>query len=162
MANEEKNTAPRARIYILDVVVVLLAVLLAVCLWQKNNIAYFFEADTAQKTYTVSFVAEAVRYDTTGTLTAGTKLYASTDKGQIELGTLQDAPDALPYTGQSADSFFDGAHYVSLNGSFVCRGALRSGVLVLTGISLAVNDTLLVQTEYNNFRLQVVAITENA
>ena len=45
MANEEKSTAPRAKIYILDVAVVLLALLLAVCLWQKNNIAYFFEGD---------------------------------------------------------------------------------------------------------------------
>lgn len=161
MANEEKNTAPRARVYILDVAVVLLALLLAVCLWQKNNIAYFFEADTTQKTYTVSFVVDAVRYDTTGTLAAGTKLYTNTDKGQVELGTLQDAPDVVPYTGQTAESYFDGTHYVSLNGSLVCRGTLRGGVLVLPGISLAVNDTLLVHTEYISLQLHVVAITEN-
>ncbi|MBE6604645.1 MAG: hypothetical protein E7639_02940 [Ruminococcaceae bacterium] len=170
MANEEKSTAPRAKVYILDVAVVLLALLLAVCLWQKNNIAYFFEADTTQKAYSVTFVIENVRYDTTKTLAEGTKIYVMTDKGQAELGTLQDAPDVLPRlsTAQTATGAVsvlmpqtDPQRFVDLSGTFVCRGVLRDATLVLPSLSLAVNTTLVVQTEYNNLLLRVVSITEN-
>ena len=82
MAIEGKGTALRARTYILDVAVVLLALLLAVCLWQKNNIAYFFESDTAQKSYSVTFAVDGVRYDTTKTLFAGAKLFVNGNKVQ--------------------------------------------------------------------------------
>lgn len=170
MANEEKSTAPRAKIYILDVAVVLLALLLAVCLWQKNNIAYFFEGDTAQKAYSVTFTVENVRYDTTKTLVAGSKVYVTTDKGQGELGTLQDAPDVLPRLSTAVTPAgsvavlmpqTDPQRFVDLCGTLVCRGILRNDALVLSACSLCVGDTLVVQTEYNTLLLRVVSITEN-
>ena len=170
MATEGKGTATRARTYVLDVAVVLLALLLAVCLWQKNNIAYFFEADTAQKSYTVTFAVDGVRYDTTKTLVAGSKMYVETDNGQVELGSLLDAPEVLPYftsaTTEGGEVAVlmpgtDAERLVNLNGTFTCRGLVRGDTLVLHSYSLTVGTVVAVQTEYNNFLLRVVSITEN-
>ncbi len=172
MATEDKYAATRVQIRLLDVAVLFLALLTALAVWQQSNLAYIFEADHTPRSFAVSFEITNVRYTAIESLAAGTPVYVGTERGTVELGALLDAPAVLPRIkevmgeeGMPSTNVLlpqnDPDRYVDVTGTFLCRGVLREGALVLGDVTLSVGSDVLVSASESNLQIRVLSISEN-
>ncbi len=172
MANEEKYITTRVRLRLLDITLLLLAVLTAVATWQQSNLAYIFEADHTPRSFAVSFEITNVPHTAIDSLTANTVVYTHTDRGMVELGALVDEPTEMPHIMSMAGEAGtpptnvimpqnDVYRYVDATGTFLCRGVLREGALVMGDVVLSVGSDVWVTTTEGNFYFHVLSISEN-
>lgn len=172
MANEEKYITARVRFRLLDIAILLLVVLTAVAAWQQSNLAYVFEADHTPRSFAVSFEITNVPHTAIDSLTANTVVYTRTDRGMVELGALIDEPAELPHItqmpGEAGEPYTnvimpqnDEGRYVDVTGTFLCRGVLREGALVMGDVTLSVGSDVWVTTTEGNFYFHVLSISEN-
>ncbi|MBR2011371.1 MAG: hypothetical protein IKA06_06475 [Clostridia bacterium] len=158
MNNDEKSRAQKhTKMNILDVAIVLLVLLTALAIWQKDNLAQIFENDRTKSSFAVAFEITAVRYDLVDDLAASTVIYAETEDGFVELGMLLDEPVITLREGAAGSEYA----YVDLACTLSCHGILREGALVVDrDLILEVSEQLSVVTETSNLHLQVISITE--
>ena len=88
----KKKVLSRMRVTPLDVALILLVVLIAISIWQKNNIQYLFEKQKQEKSYTVSFEIEGMRVSSAELLVENTSLYFYEDDKKVSLGKLGAEP----------------------------------------------------------------------
>ncbi len=168
----QKKITSQNRLNILDLALLLLALLAVIAIWQRENLRFFFEGDRVKSSYSVSFTVSAVRDDTADLLTADTMVYLKTDGAVYELGRLSDDADRLPCAvlmpradGGTAEVILpadDPAALFDLNATFVCRGILRDGALVLdSGVVLRPEMEMLLLTERGEMWAFIRSITEN-
>lgn len=172
MVNEEKYMVTRVRVALLDVAVLLLLVLTLVAVWQQSNLKYVFEGDHTPQSFSVSFEVINVPQSAIDTLNENTVLFATADRGLVELGTLLDDPVTLPHvtqmTGEGTTPPVNvilpqngGERYVDATGTLLCRGVMRDGSLMVGDISLSAGEEIWVTTEQGKFYVCVLSISEN-
>ena len=169
---EEKKTS-RFHINMLDVVLVLLALLCVVGVWQRNNIRSLFASGEELDSYTVSFEIRKMRSATVELLPKGTALYTEQGDDRIALGTISDhlsvsaAVEYLQIDGTDAlvKSFYPEDEYETLldaSGKLICRGIERDGRFLVDGeLYLAVNQTIYAMSENADLEIRIVAISKN-
>ncbi|MBQ3064098.1 MAG: hypothetical protein IJC99_04780 [Clostridia bacterium] len=168
-----KKIAAKNHFHVLDLALLLLALFLIVGIWQRDNLRFLFEGERDKSSYSVSFSVSAVPPEAAALLTADTVLYTSTEEGNTELGRLLDDARVLPRThlmpredGEDVVEVFlptgDLRALCDLTATFVCRGVLRDGVLVLdNGLLLRPDMELSAHTARGEVQIFVRAITEN-
>ncbi len=172
MASKEKYTVTRVRVTLLDVAVLLLLVLTLVATWQQGNLKYVFEGDHTPQSFSVSFEVINVPQSAVDTLNENTVLFATADRGAVELGTLLDDPAILPHVTQMTAGDTTppknvivpqngGERYVDATGTLLCRGVMRDGSLMVGDIRLTVGEKIWVMTEQGKFHFSVLSVSEN-
>ena len=167
---EEKRKA-RFHFNILDLVLVLLALLCILGLWQRENIQSIFESGEELDSYTISFEIRKLRSTTVELLTEDQELYIDDDGTRVSLGTIVERyPGAaveymIDENGNTVEVFYPDDKYEylqDLTGDLSCRGIDQNGNFLLEGkIYLAVNQTVKAYTENADFEIRITAITKN-
>lgn len=169
---EEKKKA-RVRFNLLDVVLILLALLCVVGVWQRQNIQNLFSAEQELEDFTVSFEIRKMRGSAADLLAKDTVLYLIDGDGRVELGKISEqlskiaAVEYLPNDkGELVEAVYpDDANETLLDvkGTLLCRGIEHEGSFLLGGeIFLSVNQTVSVQTELADFEIRITGIRSAA
>lgn len=170
---EEKKTATaKFRFNVFDVVLILLAILCVVGIWQRSNLQSLFEAGDASDTYTVTFEIKKLRSTTAELLSDGTELYLYENGTRIPLGTLTGEPAARPaseylyYEGNVVEARYPDDPDECLQdvtGTITCRMIEHDGAYLLGGVSrIAVNQTIAAYTESADLEIRVKSIRKAA
>ena len=170
--SEEKKSTGRFHINLFDVVLILLAVLCVVGIWQRDNLQSLFEDEQVNDVYTVSFEIRGLRDDARQYLTPGTRMYVQNGDSRVLLGSIAGEPavvDAavyLPYydqiTGQTTlvEAYYPD-DYSTVKAVLSSHGLEHDGVFFAAGeYNLSVNQSITVYTEYADFEIFVTAITK--
>ncbi len=169
-ANEEKKKTPsRFRFNIFDAVLILLAILCIVGVWQRKNLQKLFASGDALETYTVTFEAKRMRSTTAALLTKDTVLYMEEGSRRVTLGTVSEQVLPLAATvylqdknGQIVEAVYpqdDYEYLQDVSGTLNCRGITHGGAFLLEGeIYLAVDRTVAVSTELADFEIRITSI----
>ena len=166
---EKKKASARFRFNIFDAVLILLAVLCVVGVWQRKNLQAFFESGDELDTYTVTFEARRMRSTTAALLTESTVLYVEEGNKRVTLGTVSGQVLPLAATvylqdksGQMVEAVYpqdDYEYYQDVSGTLSCRGLTHNGAFFLEGeIYLAVDRTVAVSTELADFEIRITGI----
>ncbi len=167
---KEKKKAPaRARFNVFDAVLILLAVLCIVGVWQRHNLQKLFESDETLEAYTVTFEVRRMRSTTADLLTQGTELYLVENEERVSLGTLSGPFNAVPATvylqdkdGNTVKAVYPEDDYEHLQdgfGTLNCRGVEHNGSFLLEGKTfLAVNQTVTAFTENADLEIRITGI----
>ena len=168
--NEERKKAPsRFHFNIFDVVLILLAVLCVVGVWQRKNLQGLFESGEALESYTMTFESRQVRSTTAALLTKDTELYLEQEGVKVSLGTIGEQVLPLAATvylqdknGQLVEAVYpedDYEYLQDVTGTLSCRGIEQNGSFLLGGeIYLAVGQTVLAHTEMADFEICITGI----
>ena len=170
---QRKKIVPQNHFNIIDLALLLLALLAAVAIWQRQNLAFLLEGDRVKASYSVTVSVSSVRRDAAELLTADTALYVKSGNDTKELGRLLDDALVLPRTvlmprgdGESAVEVLlpvgDEAELVDLHVTLICRGIIRDGALVLdNGVFLQPDMELRAFTDRGEWQISVLSIMEN-
>ena len=168
----KKKVLSRMRVTPLDVALILLVVLIAISIWQKNNIQYLFEKQKQEKSYTVSFEIEGMRVSSAELLVENTSLYFYEDDKKVSLGKLGAEPVLMPYAQDYVNAQGNSVTMVYplddresgmaiFCGTFICNGAKNGNVLVHEeGFRIEVGEYFLLATELGDFEAKVVSVVE--
>ncbi len=153
----------------LDVVLILLAILCIVGVFQRHNIQNLFTAGDKTESYTVTFEISKIRSSSMELLETGTTLYTENGGERIVLGTISENVAVSPAVEYLTDG--DGntvkavypedryEHYLRVDGKLAGEGVERNGIFLLAGkMQLFVNQTLTAHTETADFELRIVQI----
>ena len=176
MANKEKETKKSGagwHVNFLDVVLILLAILCIVGVWQRKNLQKLFTDEEVMESYTVTFEIKKLRSTTVELLQKGTELYLTEGEEAITLGTL-----SVPVSTAAATEYFVNAdgdtvsavypqdqyeYLLDVTGTLTCRGIRRDNAFLLEGKTyLAVNQTVLAHTENADVTIRITSITKDA
>ena len=169
----EEKKKMRFRINLLDIVLILLAILCVVGVFQRRNIEKLFESGEAMESYSIRFEIRKMRSSTVELLQADTALYLEEDGRRVSLGTIAEAPSVsasvvyLPDgEGGTVEAVYpeDAYEYLQdVKGTLLCRGVVHDGSFRLEGSTyLAVNQTVKAYTENADFEIRILAIEKNA
>ncbi len=169
---EAKKTGAGWRINFLDIVLILLAILCIVGVWQRKNLQKLFTNEEVMESYTVTFEIRKLRSTTVELLQKGTELYLTDGDDITVLGTL-----SVPVSTAAATEYFtdengktESAVYpqdqyeylLDVTGTLTCRGIRRDNAFLLEGKTyLAVNQTVTAHTEDADVTLRITSITKN-
>lgn len=165
--NEEKKTLPRVRIHLLDVVLILLAILCIVGVWQRSNLKKLFSAQESMDAYTVTFeIAQLSPTVVDDYLSAGVELYMDHDGDRVSLGTLSRQAStgaATKYLKNNAGETVSAIYYPedlrSVRGVLSSHGLERDGSFYISGdVLLSVNETVVAYTEHADFEIRITGI----
>ena len=164
--NEEKKTSKGIRINILDVVLILLAILCIVGIWQRNNLQKLFASDKNMEDYAITFEISRLPSSFAGYLGAGTELYVENGDDLLTLGTLGQqattgAATAYLYTagGQSVEALYHPEDLLMARGTLSARGITHDGGFLLGGkMQLSVNQVITAYTELADFEIRITGI----
>lgn len=166
---EKKKFAPRIRLNVFDVLLVLLAILCVVGVWQRHNLQKLFESDETLEAYTVTFEVRKMRSTTANLLQKDTMLYLEDDGERVSLGALAERVSASAATvylqdqsGNTVKAVYpqdEFEYLLDVNGTLNCRGVMHNGTFLLEGKTyLAVNSTVMAHTETADFEIRIVGI----
>lgn len=169
IGEEKKKNPPRFRFNIFDAVLILLAVLCIVGVWQRKNLQALFESGEELESYTVTFEARKMRSTTAALLTKDTELYLEEGGARISLGTISEQVLPLAATvylqdknGQIVEAVYpqdDYEYLQDVSGQLSCRGLTDGGAFMLGGqLHLAVDQTVAVHTETADFEIRITGI----
>ena len=85
---QEKKPASRIRFNVVDAVLILLAILCIVGIWQRKNLQSLFDSGEALESYTVTFEISKMRSTTVNLLAKDTAPYLEDNGTRVSLGTL--------------------------------------------------------------------------
>ncbi len=166
---KEKRTG--RRFSLLDAVLIVLAVLLLVGVWQRDTLRDLFTTEEVLDEYTVTFEVKKVR-STTGELLKKDVAFTVEQEGErILLGTLVRDVAASAATeqlrdkeGNLVDVVYPEDEYEYLwdvGGELRCEGLVRDGSFLVGGkLYLARNKTVHVQTETADFDIVIKDIAK--
>lgn len=166
----KRKMIPRNYFSALDLALLLLAVLVAVAIWQRSNLRFLFEGDRVKASYSVTLSVNGVRPEVADLLSADTALFLKGENSTEELGRLVDDPLLLPRTvilPEAGDTAVllppeDERSLVDINATLLCRGIVRDGALVLdSGAVLQPGAELAVFTEKGEVTVVILSVTEN-
>ena len=172
--NEEKKKSPSGfRFNVFDAILILLAVLCIVGIWQRGNLQKLFEAGEAMEEYTVTFEVRKLRSTTADLLVQGTEFYLMENGSRVPMGALSVQVSARPATEylQHPTEGMVEARYPEdsyerlqdVTGTLVCRGIEHNGSFLLEGKThLAINQTLAAYTERANLSICITGIQKAA
>lgn len=179
---KEKKSGNRRRFNVLDAILVLLAILCIVGVWQRKNLQNLFSSGETLDAYTVTFEIRDLRSATVDLLTKDTVFYLAEESESVTLGVLRENVAASPAAiylqvretventqgnviagpGEMVEAIYypDGTDDRSdVRGTLSCRGIVNEGVLLVEGkIYLALNQTLRIQTEKADLEIHITGI----
>jgi hypothetical protein len=166
---ERKNIFSRIRFNVVDAVLILLAILAIVGVWQRKNLQRLFDSGEALESYTVTFEIKKIRSTTADLLEKGTELYLQDQNTRVPLGTLAEQVSTSAATvylqdkdGNTVKAVYpqDNFEYLlDAGGILNCRGIEHDGVFLLEGKTyLAVNQVVAAYTETADFEIRVTSI----
>ncbi len=167
---KEKRT--ERRFNLLDAALLLLVLLLALGVWQRQNLQRLFTVDEVLDEYTVTFEIKKMRSTTVDLLDDGTVFYTENEGERLELGTLtgQVAASAARVelydrNGQLVQAVYPQDPYeylLDVTGTLKCAGVERDGSFLLGGkMYLAYNKTVVVQTESADFEILITGVAKS-
>ena len=168
--NEEKKSA-RFHVNLFDVVLILLAVLCVIGIWQRNNLQRMFESEQETDVYAVSFEIRNLRDTSVQYLAPGTALYVISGEERISLGTIAgevavvDASDFLPTVNEQGETVYVQAYYPddlsTVKAVLDTHGLEHNGAFLVEGVyTLATNQTVVAYTENAVFEICITAIVK--
>ncbi|MBQ9098562.1 MAG: hypothetical protein IJY50_03940 [Clostridia bacterium] len=166
---EEKKSSTRIHFNVLDAVLILLALLCIVGIWQRKNLQNLFDSGESLETYTVTFEIKKLRSTTANLLVKDTELYILENESKVSLGTLTEqlaTSAATVYlqtgSGETVKAVYpqdDYEYLLDANGVLSCRGIEHDGAFLLGGKTyLAVNQTVQAHTELADFEIRITGI----
>ncbi|MBE6702603.1 MAG: hypothetical protein E7585_04225 [Ruminococcaceae bacterium] len=172
-AEEKKKASSSFRFNVFDAILILLAVLCIVGIWQRGNLQRLFDAGEAMEEYVVTFEVQKLRSTTADLLVQGTEFYLEENGSRISLGTLSVQVAARPATeylqnskGETVVARYPEDAYERLQdvtGSLVCRGIVHDGAFLLEGKThIAINQTIAAFTETADLNICVTGIEKTA
>lgn len=159
------------RFGLMDAVLIVIAVLLLVGVWQRDNLRNLFTTEEVLEEYTVTFEVKKIR-STTGELLKKDVAFTVEHEGErMLLGTLVRDVAASAATEQLRDEESnlvdvvypeDEYEYLwDIGGELRCEGLVRDGSFLVGGkMYLARNKTVQVQTETADFEIVVKDIVK--
>lgn len=173
MANKEKKVRKSGwHVNFFDIILILLAILCIVGVWQRKNLQKLFTDEEVMESYTVTFEIKKLRSTTVELLQRGTEMYLTEGEETVSLGTL-----SVPVSTAAATEYFvdekgnivtavypqDQYEYLlDVTGTLSCRGIRRDNAFLLEGKTyLAVNQTVLAHTETADVTIRITSITKN-
>ena len=171
--SETKGVLSRIRFNVVDAVLILLAILAIVGVWQRKNLQNLFDSGEALETYTVTFEIKKIRSTTADLLEKGTALYLEDNGARVSLGTLAEQASTSAATvylqneaGETVKAVYpqDSFEYLlDANGILICRGIEHEGTFLLEGKSyLAINQVVKAYTETADFEIRITGIQKAA
>ncbi|MBQ8342117.1 MAG: hypothetical protein IJY22_07080 [Clostridia bacterium] len=169
--SEEKKSSGHFRINVFDVILILLAILCIVGIWQRQNIRRLLEEEQAADAYTVSFEIDCLRDTSLQYLTAGTVLYVKEGDARVILGTIAgevavvDASTEKMYITEDGETIYVDAYYPedysAVKAVLNCQGLHHNGGFLAGGsYPLSVNQSVTVYTENADFQICITSITK--
>ena len=167
--SETKNIFSKFRFNVVDAVLILLAILAIVGVWQRKNLQNLFDSGEALEAYTVTFEIKKMRSTTADLLQKDTALYLEDDGTRVSLGTLAEQVSTSAATvylqdgaGNTVKAVYpqDAFEYLlDVGGTLNCRGIEHEGVFLLEGKTyLAVNQVVAAYTENADFEIRITSI----
>ena len=167
----EERKKSRKGFNILDVVLILLAVLCVVGIWQRQNIQKLFASGEDLESYVVSFEVKKLRKTTAELLTVDKSVYFEEDGKRVALGTIAEQiadtpaleylPDGKGGTVVAVYPEDPHEHLIDVSGKIACLGIRQDGAFLLGGTTyLTVNQTLLVFTEEAELEIRITDISK--
>ncbi len=152
----ENKTDRRFRL--LDVAIILLALLAALGVWQRDNLKDLFEKEEILESYVLSFEVKRVRSTTAELLQKDVAFYTEENGNSILLGTLTQPVAVLPATVRLphlelgyVDAVYpeDEHEYLQdAKGVLACKGIEHEGSFFVGGMLLvSKGQQIVVQTE---------------
>lgn len=157
---EQKN---ERRFRLLDFALILLALLAALGIWQRNNLKNLFAEDEVLERYVITFEVKCVRSTTASLLEKDVSFYTSNGEERLLLGTLTQPATVSPATVylplQNAAGEVTGMVeavypqdeyecYQDIGGELACLGIEHEGSFFVAGKMLLVKgQEVAVQTE---------------
>ena len=168
-STEKKNVFSRIRFNVVDAVLILLAILAIVGVWQRKNLQRLFDSGEALESYVVTFEIKKIRSTTADLLEKGTALYLEDHDTQVSLGTLAEQVSTSAATvylqnseGETVKAVYpqDSFEYLlDAHGVLNCRGIEHEGTFLLEGKTyLAVNQAVKAYTETADFEIRITSI----
>ena len=166
-----KDKKTGRRFGLVDVVLIVLAVLALVGVWQRDNLKTLFTTEEVLDEYTVTFEIKKVR-STTGELLKKDVAFTVENEGErILLGTLvrdvaasaatetlRDKEGNLVNVVYPEDEY---EYFWDVGGELRCEGLMRDGSFLVGGkMYLARNKTIHVQTETADFDIVIKDIAK--
>ena len=172
-STEKKNMFSRIRFNVVDAVLILLAILAIVGVWQRKNLQRLFDSGEALESYTVTFEIKKIRSTTADLLEKGTEFYLQDQNTRVSLGTLAEQVSTSAATvylqdkdGNTVKAVYpqDNFEYLlDAGGMLNCRGIEHDGVFLLEGKTyLAVNQVVAAYTETADFEIRITSIQKVA
>ncbi len=153
----------KKRFSLLDFALILLAILLLVGVWQRNNLKKLFAEEEILEQYVITFEIKKVRSTTAQLLKKDVALYTYSGEEIVSLGGLTQpvavspATVYLPHRGTGTGTLEmveavypqdEHEYYQDAGGELSCRGIERDGAFFLDGKMLLVKgQQLLTRTE---------------
>lgn len=170
--NKEEKKKSMRRIYLPDIVLILLLILALVGVWQRENLQRLFSGDEVMESYTVTFEIKKMRNTAAEYLQKDTDLYLMQGQDVLPLGRLaeQVGTSAATEYFETAQGEIVSAVYpqdtfeylVDVSGVLQCEGLMRDGAFLLDGrVRLAVNEDLAAYCEQADFVIRITSITKN-
>jgi hypothetical protein len=164
-----KERKSERRFNILDAALILLLILAIVGVWQRSNLQKLFTVEELLDPYTVTFEIKKVRSTTVDLLQKDTALYMIDGEERVALGTLTQQVAASAATvylqdreGNTVKAVYpqDAHEYLlDVSGELACAGVEHDGSFLVGGrLYLAVNQTVIVQTESADLEIRITGI----
>ena len=166
---KEKKMRARWRFNIVDAILILLALLCIVGVWQRKNLQALFESGETLEEYTVTFEVKQLRSTTADLLAKGVALYITDGGTEIPLGILAENAASTAATvylpnedGEMTEAVYPQDEYdyrLDVKGKLTCHGVERDGRFLLEGkCALAVNQILTAHTEKVDIEIRITSI----
>ena len=170
---EERKMKKQIRFNLLDAVLVVLALLCVIGIWQRANLQKLFTPEGENDDYIITFEVKRLRSTTADLLDKDTLFYIEENGEREELGKLSERVSASAATvylqdasGNTVSAVYPESSYeylLDVSGSLQCRGMMSDGAFLLNGkVFLAVNQTVSVRTERADLEIRVVSISPAA
>ncbi|MBQ3483603.1 MAG: DUF4330 family protein [Clostridia bacterium] len=167
---KEKKVGIRRRFNVLDAVLILLAVLCIVGVWQRKNLQELFASGETLEEYTITFEVRELRSTTVDLLTKDTAFYLVDGEDTVALGTLTENVSASaatvylqkPDDGETVEAVYPQDEYdyrLDVKGALACRGTLHEEHFHVEGkVHLTVNQVIRIYSEKVDLEIRITGI----
>jgi len=166
---KEKKVGVRRRFNVLDAILILLAILCIVGVWQRKNLQELFASGETLDAYTITFEVRELRSTTVDLLTKDTAFYLQDGDETVALGTLTENVAASAATvylqnsdGEMVEAVYPQDDYdyrLDVKGTLACRGTLHDEHFHVEGkVHLTVNQVIRIHSEKVDLEIRILDI----